>query len=92
MDFCSLGKLFKYSFYLREKWGYKVTSNFIEIVEFKLDSLSKQPFIGRLSKDGETRMLLITKHNKLYYQITENMIELLEIFDTRQNPVKNKFE
>jgi hypothetical protein len=35
---------------------------------------------------------LITKHNKLYYRIEGDIIYMITLFDTRQNPKKNRYE
>jgi hypothetical protein len=37
------------------------------------------------------RSILLTKHNRLFYRIKDETIELLNIFDTRQNPEKQPF-
>jgi len=36
--------------------------------------------------------VLITKQNMLYYKVFDDRIELLQLFDTRQDPTKNKFD
>jgi plasmid stabilization system protein ParE len=55
--------------------------------------ISNRPGIGRVSlKDKTVRSVLVTKHNRLYYSISGNSIILLELFETKQNPRRNKFE
>lgn len=79
--------------YLRDEWSVTVAMNFIEKTERRLESLTVHPLLGIASeKDKNIRSVVLTKHNKLYYQITENTIEVLNIFDTRQSPDKNKNE
>ena len=66
---------------------------FEEITLSRLDTLVDLPLIGVISTANQAvRSILLTKHNKLYYQISGNLIIVLNIFDTRQNPSKNKFE
>lgn len=78
--------------YLIKIWSVRVAIDFEEIVNKKLANLSCQPFIGIASQKKQmVRSILFTKHNRLYYRITEDTIELLNIFDTRQNPEKNSF-
>ena len=78
--------------FLIKMWSVKVAIGFEEIVNKKLANLCGQPFIGIASeKKPMVRSILLTKHNRLYYRITEDTIELLNIFNTRQNPEKNSF-
>lgn len=78
--------------YLYLKWNVAVALDFINIVNAKLDTLSLQPNIGLVTDDNENiRSILITKHNRLFYSITNNIIEVLDIFDTRQHPLKKPF-
>jgi plasmid stabilization system protein ParE len=78
--------------YLIANWPLPIAVRFEEMVNQKLRNLSKRPFAGIKSvKDPSIRSILFTKHNRLYYQITKNNIELLSIIDTRRNPEKNPF-
>jgi len=78
--------------YLLSNWSEKVALSFIDLAEKKINLISTHPFIGIASeKDPTIRSILLTKQNRLYYQVSENKIELLNIFDTRQDPAKNKF-
>jgi len=78
--------------YLIKKWSVNVAVDFEEIVNKKLANLSGQPFMGIPSeKKPMVRSISLTKHNRLYYRIRDDCIELLNIFDTRQNPEKNSF-
>jgi plasmid stabilization system protein ParE len=78
--------------YLITQWSLSVAADFEKIVNGKLDNLSKQPFSGIKSvKNPIVRSISFTPHNRLYYRITSDSIELLTIIDTRRNPEKNPF-
>lgn len=78
--------------YLVKMWPFTVALDFEDIVRKKLANLSSLPFMGIASeKKPMIRSISLTKHNRLYYRITDDTIELLNIFDTRQNPDKNAF-
>ncbi|MCY7422396.1 MAG: type II toxin-antitoxin system RelE/ParE family toxin [Chitinophagaceae bacterium] len=78
--------------YLIKMWSVNVATDFEGTVNKKLANLSGQPFMGIASKKKPmVRSISLTKHNRLYYRITDNTIELLNIFGTRQNPEKNSF-
>jgi plasmid stabilization system protein ParE len=76
--------------YLLENWNEEIAGRFIEVVENKVEQISRQPYIGvACSYDTTIRSVLITKHNRLYYRVEKDSIELVNIFDTRMDPVRN---
>ena len=79
--------------YLENEWGFKVASEFQDKPDAKLDKLSHSPGLGTttLKKPGIKR-LIITKHNKIYYRVKGKTIYIILLFDTRQNPKRNKYE
>ncbi len=79
--------------YLLIDWSLNIAIDFEAILTKKINNFSYNPFIGIASqKKPIVRSILITKHNRLYYQIIEDSIELLNLFDTRQNPEKNTYK
>jgi plasmid stabilization system protein ParE len=79
--------------YLKTKWSFCIAEKFATTLEKKLETLSSQPFIGIASTtQKDIRSILITKHNRLFYRVTHNQIDILNIFDTRQNPQRNIYE
>lgn len=79
--------------YLLKEWPINVAERFIDNVENRLETLSVFPNIGiRSLKEINVRAIVLTEHNKLYYRVTERCIEVLGIFDTRQDPLKNKYD
>ncbi len=79
--------------YLNKMWTEKIALEFEYKVYSKVELLASQPQIGRTSTSFNTiKSILITKHNRLYYQISDLGLEVLNILDTRQNPDKNIYE
>jgi|SRR5688572_27465425 len=79
--------------YLLLEWSLPVAEKFVETIEKRIEVLSRFPNIGIASvKDPSVRSIILTKHNKLYYRTNQGKIEILNIFDTRQNPEKNLFQ
>lgn len=86
-------RLFDVAAYLRYKWSNTVAENFLLIFFEKIQKLQINPEIGRIAeRDNSVRSISITKHNRLYYQLSNDFIKLLSLIDTRQNPSKNRFE
>ena len=78
--------------YLSDNWNEKIVNNFFDEVDKKLNVLKSQPFIGQPSvKDISIRSIILSRHNRIYYSVYENTIELLRILDMRQNPTKNPY-
>lgn len=78
--------------YLLSEWSIAVAMEFENIVNQRLINLSRHPFTGiKSEKNPMIRSILFTKHNRLYYRIEDNCIELLAIIDTRKNSSQNLF-
>ena len=80
--------------YLIDEWGEMVAAGFIDNIEDKIAGISKNPYVGKASaREKGIRSLHITKHNRLYYRMIDTaIIEIVNIFDTRQHPDKNLYE
>ena len=86
-------KLFKLLDYLKQKWGGNVANNFILRLQNRLHTLSEQPYIGASSTVIKSvRSILLTKHNRIFYRIKDDTIEVLNMYDTRSNPKKNPYK
>ncbi|MEO6455622.1 MAG: type II toxin-antitoxin system RelE/ParE family toxin [Ginsengibacter sp.] len=73
--------------------GVTVADNFLKRMDYRIEALSEQPRIGNISDQNKTvRSLLITKHNRMYYRIKENIIEVINLYDTRIHPKKNPYK
>jgi plasmid stabilization system protein ParE len=78
--------------YLLAEWNEDIALRFMELLEHKIQGIAKHPFTGLCSKnDPDIRSVSITKHNRLYYKITKDWLEIVNIFDTRQHPDKNLY-
>ena len=83
-----LNSLFEY---LLENWSAKVKSNFIEKLDHNIDLIKLEPeTFTQSQKDFGLRKCVITKQTTLYYRFDSNHIQIITIFDTRQNPKKLK--
>ena len=79
--------------YLKNNWPERIAMDFEYKLYSKVELLANQPLIGKTSSSFNTiKSILITKHNRLYYQLTDLGLEVLNILDTRQNPDKNIYE
>ncbi|AUS06826.1 type II toxin-antitoxin system RelE/ParE family toxin [Pseudotamlana carrageenivorans] len=82
-------KLLKLSEYLLENWSLNTRGKFISKLTDKIEKISTHP--ESCPKSSEFHNLykcVVTKQTTLYYRIKfdKKEIEIITIFDTRQNP------
>ena len=75
--------------YLQKEWSERTVEEFINKVEKKVELLKSFPKIGMKSEKRKgLRKLILSSQNMLVYRIKEHRIILLDIYDTRQDPIK----
>ena len=78
--------------YLSEKWNQKVIIRFLNKIDLATDQISKVPNqYPIINKKLQVRKCVVTKQNSLFYREIEKQIEILRLYDTRQDPKKLKF-
>ena len=79
--------------YLKRRWNNNVAFQFISKTDLLLNQIAQNstlfPIIHKYLK---IRKCVISIHNALFYQVTTHHIQILRIYDTRQNPQNLKFE
>ena len=77
--------------FLEQEWGPNGTQNFVRKTYDILDLISDQPDLGTMeNKERKIRGFLLTKHNRLFYRVTDKEIILLNFFDTRSRPKRRR--
>lgn len=80
--------------YYREKAGIRIAKKLVNGMHNETLKLKKQPKVGQteelLKKREQEFRYLVYKNYKIIYWINnkENRIEINDVFDTRQNPIK----
>jgi plasmid stabilization system protein ParE len=73
--------------YLSKEWNYAVATKFIDVIDILLHQISINPNqYPKIHKRLNIRKCVVSKHNTLYYRNRRNYVELLRIYDNRQNP------
>ena len=73
--------------YLESDWNNKIALDFIENLNNCINQIQKNPNqFPFINKNIKIRKCVITKHNTLYYRVNKDKIDILRIYDTRQNP------
>ncbi|HET8808735.1 MAG TPA: type II toxin-antitoxin system RelE/ParE family toxin [Flavobacteriaceae bacterium] len=82
-------KLEKLFDYLIEKWSLKVKYEFVKKLDDCIDTIKDQPEIFPESQKRKgLRKCVVTPQTILYYRFTSKRINIITIFDSRQNPDK----
>lgn len=82
-------KLLELNDYLLGKWNLKVRNDFIKKFSSKITQISSQPeSCPQSTKFKGLYKCVVTKQTTFYYRIikVKNEIEIITVFDTRQNP------
>ncbi|WP_276371538.1 type II toxin-antitoxin system RelE/ParE family toxin [Chryseolinea sp. H1M3-3] len=77
--------------YLSEKWTQKDIRNFVRRLDRRLELISGNPrLFPKTTKRKNIRRSVLTKHTVIYYDMKENSVTVVTIFDPRQHPKKLK--
>ena len=75
--------------YLKQEWSEKAKLEFIEKLDIKVNQISHYPKSCPESKAFKNLYkCVVTKQTTFYYRIKEDDIEIVTLFDTRQDPQK----
>lgn len=78
--------------YLEFKWNNKVCTDFIENLDYCVAQIEKNPkLFPFINIEFQIKKCVVTKHNSIFYRETNSRIEILRLYDTRQNPDDLKF-
>jgi len=73
--------------YLHENWDENVAVQFLELTENILEQIAINPRqFPVIFKKKNIRKCVLTKHNTMFYRVNKTQIDILRIFDTRQDP------
>jgi plasmid stabilization system protein ParE len=77
--------------YLESKWTEKEIRGFFRNLEKHLELIRENPKLyPAADKWKEVRRCVLSKQTSLYYRIKSRTIEIITLFDNRQNPDKLK--
>ena len=82
-------KLEKLFDYLIKEWSIKVKKDFVKKLDSSIEIIKNQPEIFPESKKGKSlRKCVVTKQTTIYYRYNSKRINIVTLFDTRQDPNK----
>jgi plasmid stabilization system protein ParE len=73
--------------FLNKNWNSRVVIGFLNRIENASSQISKSPHqFPLINKELNVRKCVLTKQNTLYYRVTTKQIEILRLYDSRQDP------
>jgi plasmid stabilization system protein ParE len=73
--------------YLEEEWGVSAKMRFMHHLESSIRVIEKFPEAFPKSEiEFELYKCVVTHQTSLYYRIKKDVVEILTVFDNRQNP------
>lgn len=77
--------------YLGKNWTQKEIRNFANRLDKRLNLISFNPnLFPKTSRRKNVRRSVLTKHTVIYYKAVNNEVNLITLFDPRQNPRRLK--
>lgn len=77
--------------YLIAEWGATSAGKFQDSLIVILEHIAQRPeMYQRSRKQKNIRRCVLSKHTTLFYRVQKEKIELITLFDTRQDPAKKK--
>lgn len=77
--------------YLLHNWSTQIVQKFLNRLTRIINQITINPKqFPLVHPDLKIRKCVITKQNTIFYRLKKNKIEIVRIFDTRQNPQKLK--
>jgi plasmid stabilization system protein ParE len=73
--------------YLNENWDGNVASHFLDLTEDIIGEISINPRqFPIIFKKEKIRKCVLTRHNTMFYRDNKSHVDILRIYDTRQDP------
>ena len=77
--------------YLKREWSDNSAKKFVNILREKISNIKEYPnSYNSLDGREDIRSCVITKQITLYYKVGKNKIDVVTLYDSRQNPDKLK--
>jgi plasmid stabilization system protein ParE len=73
--------------FINTKWSKRVAAKFLNKLDDNILLISEDPKLFPIIEDNlGVRKCVVTKQNSLFYRVSDETIEIIRLFDTRQNP------
>lgn len=78
--------------YLEDKWSFKVADEFAKRIDVKINFIKENPYqYPPFKNKKQVRKCVVNEQVSLFYRILTQEVQIITLFDNRQNPSKLKF-
>ena len=78
--------------YLANRWTKKEITKFSRLLDHQISLIENDPFLFAETDNSKgIRKSVLSKQTTIYYQISNYEVNVISLFDNRQNPEKKKF-
>jgi plasmid stabilization system protein ParE len=74
--------------YVEENWGLEAALNLLDATDQIISQIQEFPNLFPSSKKKDIRKAVVSKQTSLIYRVTEEQIQILHLWDNRQDPEK----
>ncbi|MCB0396376.1 MAG: type II toxin-antitoxin system RelE/ParE family toxin [Flavobacteriales bacterium] len=79
--------------YIEGHWSEKELRKFARLLEKQLQLISQRPLIfPEAFKHKDVRRAVLSRQTTIYYKVKSDSVEILSLFDNRQDPRKLKMK
>jgi plasmid stabilization system protein ParE len=83
----------KYTFYntqryLEQNWNSEVAKKFVTEIVHTINSISKDPHLGKYKINLQCHEIMVSKHTSLYYETKSDYIFIFTLRDHRQKSIQ----
>lgn len=76
--------------FMEEHWTEKEISQFFRKLDHQITIIQSQPYAFPASKHKNARRSVLSKQTTIYYDVMQDTIRIIALFDNRQSPDKLK--
>jgi plasmid stabilization system protein ParE len=79
--------------YLEENWTQRELKKFAKLLDKQIKLIQSNPLLfGKSDKSNDVRRSVLNKQITIYYRVRFSEIQILTLFDNRQDPEKLNFD
>jgi plasmid stabilization system protein ParE len=86
----SLNEIDIISEYIESKWSAKSRDKFLDLLNINFDLIESNPTLFPVSNYEGLYKCVVSKQTSIFYTFDDIKINIVSVFDTRQNPKKIK--
>ena len=84
----SLIEIIAISEYIEYKWSIRSKDKFLELLNKNINLIKSNPNLFQVSNYANIHRCVVSKQTSVYFKFNSELIQIVSVFDLRQNPNK----